>query len=116
MSINGPTMKDFPVLCLDEKPLFGIRRPACHPAARARRCSRTMHLFRECRRLLRRGTEFGRYFNKETDCRDGRESSIFMTDLPGHCTSASKIALVMNNLPTRSCGILHQHLGTDCLT
>lgn len=55
----------------------------------------------------------GMYFNKVTECRDGLEFSIFLTELARHYASASKIVLVMDNLSTHSPEILHQHLGAD---
>jgi hypothetical protein len=55
----------------------------------------------------------GRYINKVTDCRDGLEFSVFMTELAGYYPAATKIVLVMDNLSTHSCEILQQHMGED---
>lgn len=55
----------------------------------------------------------GLYINKVTECRDGPEFPIFMTEVAGRYELARKIVLLMDNLSTRSCEILKAHMGED---
>lgn len=105
----------FPVVCLDEKPvaLFSDKTPRLPPRGPGEVMLKDYEYERSGSANVFCAVEpkVGRYFNKVTDCRDGLEFSIFMTELAGHYASASKIVLVMDNLSTHSCEILRQHMG-----
>jgi transposase len=110
-----PYDEAFPVVCLDEKPvaLFSDKTPRLPPRGPGEVMLKDYEYERSGSANVFCAVEpkVGRYFNKVTDCRDGLEFSIFMTELAGHYASASKIVLVMDNLSTHSCEILQQHMG-----
>lgn len=112
-----PYDRRYPVICLDEKPvaLFSdkvSRLPSRGPG----------EVLLKDYEYVRSGSanvfcavepKAGRYFNKVTDCRDGVEFTLFMTELVKHYASAEKIVLVMDNLSTHTGEILEQHLGEE---
>lgn len=107
----------YPVICLDEKPvaLFSDKTPRLPPRGPgevmlvdyeyARAGSANVFCVVEPKR--------GRYYNKVTDCRDGLEFCIFLTEMAARYAAATKIVLVMDNLSTHSCEILKQHMGEE---
>jgi transposase len=110
-----PYDEAFPVVCLDEKPvaLFSDKTPRLPPRGPGEVMLKDYEYERAGSANVFCAVEpkVGRYFNKVTDCRDGLEFSIYLTELAGHYASASKIVLVMDNLSTHSCEILQQHMG-----
>jgi hypothetical protein len=112
-----PYNEAFPVVCIDEKPvaLFSDATPRLPPRGPGEVMIKDYEYVRAGSANVFCAVEpkVGRYINKVTDCRDGLEFSIFMTELAGHYPAATKIVLVMDNLSTHSCQILQQHMGED---
>lgn len=105
----------FPVICVDEKPvaLFSDATPRLPPRGPGEVLLKDYEYVRSGSANVFCAVEpkTGVYINKVTECRDGLEFSIFMTELAARYASATKIALVMDNLSTHSCEILKQHMG-----
>ena len=112
-----PYNEAFPVVCLDEKPvaLFSDATPRLPPRGPGEIMIKDYEYVRAGSANVFCAVEpkVGRYINKVTDCRDGLEFSVFMTELAGYYPAATKIVLVMDNLSTHSCEILQQHMGED---
>lgn len=106
-----------PVVCVDEKPvaLFSDATPRLPPRGPGEVLLKDYEYERAGSANVFCAVEpkAGVYINKVTECRDGLEFSIFMTELAGRYESAEKIVLVMDNLSTHSCGILREHMGED---
>lgn len=104
----------YPVVCLDEKPvaLFSDKADRLLPRGSGERLLKDYEYERAGSANVFCAVEpkQGRYFNKVTDCRDGLEFSIFLTELASHYASASKIILVMDNLSTHSFEVFQQHV------
>lgn len=106
-----------PVICVDEKPVALFSDATPRLAARG-----PGEVLLKDYEYVRAGSanvfcavepKAGVYLNKVTECRDGLEFSIFMTELARRYASAEKIVLVMDNLSTHSCDILQQHMGEE---
>jgi transposase len=106
-----------PVVCIDEKPvaLFSDARPRLPPRGPAEVLLKDYEYVRSGSANVFCAVEpkAGVYINKVTECRDGLEFSIFMTELAARYESAQRIVLVMDNLSTHSCEILKEHMGED---
>jgi transposase len=106
-----------PVICVDEKPvaLFSDATPRLPPRGPGEVLLKDYEYERAGSANVFCAVEpkAGVYINKVTECRDGLEFSIFMTELAGRYESAEKIVLVMDNLSTHSCAILREHMGED---
>ena len=115
-----PYNEAYPVICRDEKTvaLFSDKTPRLPP----RGPGEVMLVDYEYERAGSANVfcavepKVGRYYNKVTDCRDGLEFSIFLTEMAARYAAASKIVLVMDNLSTHSCAILKQHMGEQLAT
>jgi len=106
-----------PVICVDEKPvaLFSDATPRLPPRGAGEVLLKDYEYERSGSANVFCAVEpqAGVYINKVTECRDGLEFSIFMTELVARYESAQKIVLVMDNLSTHSCEILKEHMGED---
>lgn len=106
-----------PVICVDEKPvaLFSDATPRLPPRGPGEVLLKDYEYQRSGSANVFCAVEpkAGVYINKVTECRDGLEFSIFMTELAGRYESAQKIVLVMDNLSTHSVEILKAHMGED---
>ena len=104
-----------PVVCVDEKPvaLFSDARPRLAARGPGEVLIKDYEYVRAGSANVFCAVEpkAGVYINKVTDCRDGLEFSIFMTELAARYASAEKIVLVMDNLSTHTCEILKEHMG-----
>lgn len=112
-----PYNKEYPVICLDEKPvaLFADkleRLPARKPG----------QVLLKDYEYVRSGSanvfcavepKAGKYINKVTESRDGLEFSMFLLELANEYRSATRIALVMDNLSTHSLAVLKRHMDED---
>ena len=106
-----------PVICVDEKPvaLFSDATPRLPPRGPGEVLLKDYEYQRSGSANVFCAVEpkAGVYINKVTECRDGLEFSIFMTELARRYESAEKIVLVMDNLSTHSGEILKEHMGED---
>ncbi len=106
-----------PVICVDEKPvaLFSDATPRLPPRGPGDVLLKDYEYQRSGSANVFCAVEprAGVYINKVTECRDGLEFSIFMTELARQYESAEKIVLVMDNLSTHSGEILKEHMGED---
>lgn len=106
-----------PVICVDEKPvaLFSDATPRLPPRGPGEVLLKDYEYQRSGSANVFCAVEpkAGVYINKVTECRDGLEFSIFITELVRRYESAEKIVLVMDNLSTHSGEILKEHMGED---
>jgi transposase len=106
-----------PVICVDEKPvaLMSDTEPRLPPRGPGEVLLKDYEYARGGSANVFCAVEpkAGVYINKVTECRDGLEFSIFMTELAARYASAETIVLVMDNLSTHTCEILKEHMGED---
>lgn len=112
-----PYDRRYPVVCMDEKPvaLFSDKVSRLLPRGPGEVLLKDYEYVRAGSANVFCAVEpkAGVYFNKVTDCRDGLEFSLFMTELARHYASAKKIVLIMDNLSTHTGETLERHLGKE---
>lgn len=110
-----PYDPQFPVICLDEKPvpLISNKVGPLPPRGPGETMLKDYEYVRGGSANVFCAVEpkAGVYINKVTETRCGQEFSIFLSEVALRYRNAGKIILVMDNLSTHSQSILMQHMG-----
>lgn len=112
-----PYNQDFPVICLDEKPvpLMANKNDPLPPRGPGETMLKDYEYVRGGSANVFCAVEpkAGIYINKVTPTRCGLEFSIFLSEIAARYKEARKIVLIMDNLSTHSQSILEEHLGQE---